>query len=164
MVVVRLGKGKDTSFMKAVTLQDRNKLYSLPSREIKLKRILKRKYTELPPSALCWHIGKQPHTILVADNDIAQQLYADFKFFGIEVDWFPDWDVLPLDLLSPSENITAQRIAFLNRQSPPQVSVVVASALLRKVPKFFSKKVTISQELNRDELSSFLIPWTSPNY
>ena len=82
------------------------------------------------------------------------ELNSNFKFFSIDSDYFPDWDVLPFDVFSPNEKISAQRISFLAKKRP-KISIYTATALLRKVPNFLEQNLTLGLEFK--DFSKYLL-------
>ena len=108
----------------------------------------KNHYKEFNSSSFAWIVSKHfdSLSIVVADNDTARELDSNFKFFSIDSDYFPDWDVLPFDVFSPNEKISAQRISFLSRENKPKISIYTATALLRKIPEFKQSRAVVGRE------------------
>ena len=67
-----------------------------------------------------------------------QESFSNLKFFNpaIEVELFPDWEILPYDRLSPHVKIVSQRIATLNRLVRFKKGVIIlpVKAALYKLP------------------------------
>jgi len=113
-------------------------------------------YIEFNSSAFSHLVAKHYDklSIIVPDNKTAMELNSNFKFFSIDSDYFPDWDVLPFDVFSPSEKISAQRISFLAKKRP-RISIYTATALLRKIPNFLEQNLILGQEFK--DFSKYLL-------
>lgn len=98
----------------------------------------------------------------------AEQTFADLQAFfpGDRVLYFPTQDIMPYMVDARSQEITARRLAVLERLSMGEVSVVVApvEALLPKLApcKKFSERsirLQVGQSVNRDELLALLVDY-----
>ncbi len=78
--------------------------------------------------------------------------------------YFPAWDVLPYDRISPNQQIVSNRLAALQKLQEEQVDIVITTlnAIALKVipPQIFSKfflELTAGQNYSQDQLKSFLV-------
>ncbi|MEO8485694.1 MAG: transcription-repair coupling factor [Betaproteobacteria bacterium] len=84
----------------------------------------------------------RPLAILTADSLAAQRLADEIPWFspGVETVFFPDWETLPYDPISPHEDLISARLATLYRLAQREPCVVVAAvstAMLRLPPPSF---------------------------
>ena len=92
----------------------------------------------------------RPGLLITPDMTTARQLEAELHFFAprhLEIFLLPDWETLPYDLFSPSEEITARRIETLRRLPELEcgICIVAADTLLQYVvPAAFVRNATFS--------------------
>lgn len=84
-------------------------------------------------------LKQQGLTLVVCeDSASALRLEEEIRFFanGLEVLYFPDWEILPYDLFSPHQSIISQRIATLIRLQDIRQGIVILpiATLLHKLP------------------------------
>ena len=76
--------------------------------------------------------------VLAADALAAQRLADEIPWFarGIDVSFFPDWETLPYDPISPHEDLVSARLATLYRlsQREPAVVVTAVSTAMHRLP------------------------------
>jgi transcription-repair coupling factor (superfamily II helicase) len=110
-------------------------------------------------------------TIFVGRDDAYALALADAaSYFAPELDvlWFPAWDCLPYDRASPSQRISADRLATLSAMcaprdaSKPQLLVTTVNALVQRVPtrafvSRLSRRLAPGQQIDRDALVNLLI-------
>ncbi|MCP5432608.1 MAG: transcription-repair coupling factor [Alphaproteobacteria bacterium] len=106
----------------------------------------------------------------VAREDVrAQGMLEALRFFapGLETLYFPAWDCLPYDRVSPKAELVAARMAALGRlarrapDAPPMLLVTTVNALLQRVPP--REKVAgshfeahVGNSVKLDELTRYL--------
>lgn len=127
-------------------------------------------YSGLVAPARAWLCSelfrKHKHLLLVAkDAAAAESLLSDLNTFlspGSVLN-FPAWDSLPLEQVSPSLDISAQRLSVMIELLRARPSVIVASiqALMQKVlPKkellALIRNLQIKQEIQFDDLKKYL--------
>ncbi len=94
-------------------------------------------YLPLVLARLAREVGTVLH--VAADDGQAALLRDGLAFFApeLEVVWFPAWDCLPYDRVSPEASVVSQRIAALHRLTQPalapRVCLTTVSALLMRV-------------------------------
>ncbi|MBE7522609.1 MAG: transcription-repair coupling factor [Burkholderiales bacterium] len=68
--------------------------------------------------------------VLTADAQAAQRLAEEIPWFapGVDCAYFPDWETLPYDPISPHEDLVSARLATLYRLAQGEARVVVAAA------------------------------------
>ena len=86
----------------------------------------------------------QPYLVVAANHLQAQSIQSQIAFFTAgssnqamtPVDYFPDWETLPYDLLSPHPDITSKRISLLSRlpQGRAGMTITALPTLLQKLP------------------------------
>ncbi|MBK6806396.1 MAG: transcription-repair coupling factor [Betaproteobacteria bacterium] len=103
--------------------------------------------------------------VLAADPLAAQRLADEIPWFapGIDCDFFPDWETLPYDPISPHEDLISARLSTLYRLAQRETRVVVAavSTAMHRLPPssflagraFFLKQ---GQRLDVDKLRAQL--------
>jgi transcription-repair coupling factor (superfamily II helicase) len=114
-------------------------------------------------------IQKRPVVIFTADQNRGETLLEDLKYFfrlekiKKEPCFFPAWELLPYEPLSPLNEISGERLDILNRlrNGEPLVLVVPMEAGLQKVmPRLVLEKlillVTRSMSLEREFLEACL--------
>jgi len=80
------------------------------------------------------------------DQKEAEQLQADLSFFigkDVDIDVFPDWEILPYDHFSPHQDIISHRLSLLYKllQKQPMILIASISTLLyRLCPEAFLKQ------------------------
>jgi len=84
----------------------------------------------------------RPLAVLAADSLSAQRLAAEIPWFapGVDAAFFPDWETLPYDPISPHEDLISQRLGALYRLAQREARVVVtavSTAMLRLPPPSF---------------------------
>jgi len=89
----------------------------------------------------CVQAGR-PLAVLAADALAAQRLADEIPWFapGVDVAFFPDWETLPYDPISPHEDLISARLATLYRLAQREARVVVtavSTAMLRLPPPSF---------------------------
>jgi transcription-repair coupling factor (superfamily II helicase) len=98
----------------------------------------------------------------------AEQTFADLQAFlpGDRVFYFPVQDIMPYVVDARSQEITARRLAVLERLSAGKISVVVApvEALLPKLApcnEFAERSIClqVGQQINRDALLTMLVDY-----
>ncbi|MFO1283944.1 MAG: transcription-repair coupling factor [Burkholderiales bacterium] len=76
--------------------------------------------------------------VIAADALAAQRLADEIPWFarGLDVAYFPDWETLPYDPISPHEDLVSARLAVLYRlgQRTPGVVVTAASTAMHRLP------------------------------
>ena len=110
-------------------------------------------------------IGSKKEILLLApDDEKAKELYSDLSFFLKDVDYLPSWDVLPFDLLSPSNQISSVRNSCLYRLSNSDVKILITSAtcLMQKVLKpesilNIAKKIALGDKFDREDFCYLLL-------
>jgi transcription-repair coupling factor (superfamily II helicase) len=101
-------------------------------------------------------------TVIVTENtQQAERLQQEAAFFcdqGISLLEFPDWEILPYDNFSPHQDIISARLKALTSLPSTQKGLLilpVSTLLHHLVPQSYIKgmslKLTIGQELNRDD-------------
>jgi len=118
-------------------------------------------------SALSYYLSSQgggPLLVVASDEKSAKDFFINASFFTKNCVYFPAWDVLPFDLLSPSDSISAQRMSALHKLSSGEVQLVVTSAgaLMQKVIEptkisTFTFELEINKHLAREQLLQKLI-------
>ncbi|HET9339315.1 MAG TPA: DEAD/DEAH box helicase, partial [Casimicrobiaceae bacterium] len=82
--------------------------------------------------------ARRPLAVLAADALAAQRLADEIPWFapGIDVAFFPDWETLPYDPISPHEDLISARLAVLYRLAQREARVVVAavSTAMHRLP------------------------------
>jgi len=76
--------------------------------------------------------------VLAADPLAAQRLADEIPWFapGVDCDFFPDWETLPYDPISPHEDLISTRLSTLYRLAQRETRVVVAavSTAMHRLP------------------------------
>ena len=76
--------------------------------------------------------------VLAADPLAAQRLADEIPWFapGVDCDFFPDWETLPYDPISPHEDLISTRLSTLYRLAQREARVVVAavSTAMHRLP------------------------------
>ncbi len=113
------------------------------------------------------HLPKhQTKIILTKDSETAQRLQAEWQFFRPNdvALFFPDWETLPYEPLSPHQDLVSERLSVLWQLKNGGVDalfVPVATAMQRLVPTAFLLARTfwlkVGQQLNVDALRENLI-------
>lgn len=62
-----------------------------------------------------------PALVVTRDRQQAEELVEDLRLFGLNVELFPEWDCLPLELVSPSTDISAERLRILAKVAARQI-------------------------------------------
>ena len=82
--------------------------------------------------------ARRPLLVLAADPLAAQRLADEIPWFapGVDVAFFPDWETLPYDPISPHEDLISARLATLYRLAQRESHVVVAavSTAMHRLP------------------------------
>ncbi len=80
----------------------------------------------------------RPVLVVCKNRTSAEQILSDLAFFAPEraVRWFPGWETLPFELVSPTSDICGQRLRVIHelQQGEPLVVVASADALLQALP------------------------------
>lgn len=71
-----------------------------------------------------------PALVVTRDRQQAEELVEDLKLLGLNVELFPEWDCLPLELVSPSTDISAERLRILAKVAARQFAPALASAAI----------------------------------
>ncbi len=116
-----------------------------------------------------------PLLVISSSTPEAEALACDLEFFcgmlhdkkssgSPAVSFFPAWEILPYESISPSAEITAQRINTLHRLFYGEQLIVVttiAAVMQRLMPKAALDQITdlvgVGETINRDQLLSRLI-------
>jgi len=109
-------------------------------------------------------LGAEKTILHIARNDQqAEKLCAAAKFFNprLEVIYFPAWDCLPYDRISPNPEIASQRLQALVRLSNGGKFLVITTvnAVLQRVPAKKSLSflhLKIGEEVRREKIISYL--------
>ncbi len=74
--------------------------------------------------------GHRSLAVVCADPLAAQRLVAEIAWFApaLRVAFFPDWETLPYDPISPHHDLVSERLATLYRMSRGECDVVVVAA------------------------------------
>ena len=83
-------------------------------------------------------IADAPLLLITNDMVSAKQYYAELQFFrypGLEMTIFPDWETLPYDTFSPHEDIISERLSILSRLPQLQrgILIVPMSTLMHRL-------------------------------
>ncbi|MGL4226233.1 MAG: transcription-repair coupling factor, partial [Rickettsia sp.] len=110
---------------------------------------------------------KQDFIVVTSNEEEALQLYKQALFFSSNenIYYFPSYDTIPYDHVSPSPNILSRRAEILTKlatNSNGKVLITHAASLLNKLPPkdFFSKyflKLSPKIKFTTDELAMFLV-------
>ncbi len=104
--------------------------------------------------------------VLCKQPRVARLLYDDLRFYLPEgsVFYFPSWDMLPLEAVSPQVHISAERIRALHamREIPGSVCIAPVQAALQRIfllKDILSQKIELSigSSLERENFISSLI-------
>ncbi|MCG9083017.1 transcription-repair coupling factor [Laribacter hongkongensis] len=73
--------------------------------------------------------SRQPLVILTADPQAARRIADELPFFDpeLEVAFFPDWETLPYDQLSPHADLVSERLATLWKLRQGKADVIVTA-------------------------------------
>lgn len=71
--------------------------------------------------------------VIARNNQHLGQLESELEFYGIKPTIFPDWEILPYDLLSPHQDIVSERLAILSNMPKTGVLLLSASTLAQRV-------------------------------
>ncbi|MEE9452060.1 MAG: transcription-repair coupling factor, partial [Gammaproteobacteria bacterium] len=106
---------------------------------------------------------RSPLLIIVNDNQSAQQLENELRFFAHNqksapaILTFPDWETLPYDHFSPHQDIISQRLALLSQLTTLGSGIVIAASatLMQRLPPqdylfSHSLQLELGQEIHLD--------------
>lgn len=110
------------------------------------------------------NLAKEKSILHIArDDQQAEKLCAAAKFFNpqAEVIYFPAWDCLPYDRISPNPEIASERLQALARLSGGGkfLAITTVNAVLQRVPARESLSflhLQIGQEIKREKIISYL--------
>ncbi len=130
------------------------------------------KITGLKGASKAWYISKQLDSsengiLVICDNQKeSEDLFNDLQIFtnNDSSAYIPAWDTLPFETVSPSINITFQRISNLKKLYNKEKKIFITDipSIFQKIlPKQFYEKLSftlrIGQKLNRENLIQNLI-------
>jgi transcription-repair coupling factor (superfamily II helicase) len=125
----------------------------------------------LAGSSGAWYVAsvlrENPRALIVApDRKVAEELFDDLRFFlgDSQILFFPGWDTLPLEPVSPGVETSATRIRAMRALSAGHPVAVIASAdslLQRVIPAadlgILSTRVSRGEFFERQALVSLLL-------
>lgn len=125
----------------------------------------------LPGSSAAWYVAsvlrEDPRALIVAPvRKVAEEIFEDLRFFLGEsgILFFPGWDTLPLEPVSPGVETSATRIRAMRALSKGDPIAVIASAdslLQRVIPPAdldrLSTRVSLGDLCDRQALFSLLL-------
>lgn len=124
------------------------------------KTSLLRRYRGVEGASKGWLTAKLskefPKLVVVTKNQrTAEELLSDLTFFESiqKVFFLPPWDTLPLEVVSPSIDVTSQRLYTLDSitRLDSFICVTSAEALMQKIiPRSYFEKLAFNLELNQE--------------
>ncbi|WP_032113793.1 transcription-repair coupling factor [Candidatus Paracaedibacter symbiosus] len=115
-----------------------------------------------------WLTQKRNIVFLAHTEEKAERAYAQLKLLmpAAEILFFPAWDCLPYDRVSPSSDVVTTRLltlqTLISASTKPAIVVTSVNAFLQKLPpkqalQQQSMTLAVGESLNRDNFINFLM-------